>query len=261
MLKVKKHNLVISAVGDESLHPCWSPASDFDLYLIYYGDDENFKPPASLVEHKKGAKYNLFYDVIKEHPEIMAYEYIWMPDDDIYLDGKEISRLFQIAKQYDLWICQPSLIGWYSLKVTRHQPECILRYTNYVEIMCPCFSTKVLATCLPTFQENKSGWGIDHVWNKLLNYPKDKIAVIDDIVAIHTRRVGYGDMYKNNIGRFDQAQKEFGLVRQKYDMKDLYNIVEYGRIHKEAEQKLWPPSPVMKRLCEEIRSSHERNSY
>ena len=40
------------------------------------------------------------------------------------------------------------------------------------------------------FDENYSSWGFDYLWAYLLNYPQDKIAIIDSIVMKHTKPVG-----------------------------------------------------------------------
>ena len=54
MIKFKK-NLVISAVGDESLHRCWSESNQFyDTMLIYYGDGEGYADECSLQKRQKG---------------------------------------------------------------------------------------------------------------------------------------------------------------------------------------------------------------
>ena len=282
MIKRSKthNNLIISAVGDNSLHEHWTPAKDFDLFLIYYGNKDFEDRSSTFCMKKAGTKYGLIMDAIEKHPEILTYDYIWMPDDDIHLRGEEISRLFAMSREYKLWLSQPSLMGWYGLKITLHQHESILRYTNYVEIMCPCFSGPALKKCLSTFRENKTGWGIDHVWNKLLGNPTNKIAIIDDIVAVHTRPVGGGDMYKNQTNdQIEIAQKENYEIYKKYNMKkssyeDLkhgqvvstesfglsyYNLVEYGRVFKQEEagipvsERLWPPTKDMSDLCANIR--------
>jgi hypothetical protein len=133
-----------------------------------------------------------------------------------------------------------------------------------------------LEKCCPTFRENKSGWGIDHVWVKWLKYPTDKVAIIDDVVAVHTRPVGHGDMYKNQGNGMKSAWKDWFAISQKYNMKNAYpeytgmgkpisylkafnNIVEYGRINKDLgcgmEDRIWPQAESTKTLCKVIRDT------
>lgn len=280
----KRRNLVIAAVGDQSLHTHWKllKRADFDLFLIYYGDNEGYEQSSRYHVRKKGTKFHLIADMFDERPDLFEYEYIWMPDDDIYIKSGDVERLFKLAKRYDLWLCQPSIIGWYGLDVTLHHKNSILRYTNYVEIMCPCFQSEALRKCISTFRENKTGWGIDSVWNIKLEHPTDRIAVVDDVVAIHTRPVGGGDMYKKQANNsIDNALKEAYELYDKYDMAEenyidlkngkavsqesfstrYFNTVEYGRLYKSTEagvpveERMWPPIDILRTLCEEVRAS------
>ncbi len=277
MMKLKR-NLVISAVGDESLHRHWMPCDGYDIFLIYYGDNEGFPGESEFYKRRKGTKFRLIHEMVED---IKKYDYIWMPDDDICLKPKYIRRMFHIAGKYNLEICQPSIIGWYGLKVTLCHHDSFLRYTNYVEIMCPCFSQRALRICKNTFLENKSGWGIDAVWHLLLGQPTDKLAIIDEVVAVHTRAMGSGDMYKDQLmGQMDAASEEAAEVYEKYNIKDAnyedlkhgksvsqelfqtlyYNTVEFGRIHRSMEagldvsERIWPRGDMIRGLCDEIRA-------
>lgn len=266
------------------MHRYWKPSktSNYDIALIYYGDNEGY--PEENQTKAKGPKYQLIYDYINDHPEIYDdYQYIWMPDDDIVMNNNDIQRLFKISYKHNLLLSQPSLMGWYGLDITLHHKDCFLRYTNYVEIMCPCFRSEALKKCIGTFLENKTGWGIDHVWNKILGHPTDKIAIIDDVIAFHTRTMGGGDTYKNQSGgSMSNAEKEGHLVWEKYKLdessyKDLekgklvstesfgmfyHNLVEYNRIYKQTEagidvsKRLWPPNDIIKKLCEDLRKNN-----
>lgn len=275
-------NIVISAVGDESLHRRWMPANGYDIFLIYYGDNKGFPDDSKFYKRKKGTKFHLVHEVIDD---IKNYDYVWIPDDDIFLDPKSINEMFEIAKNYDLEICQPSIIGWYGLKITLCHHDSFLRYTNYVEIMCPCFSQNALQKCKDTFLENKSGWGIDAVWHLLLGQPTDKLAIIDEISAMHTRPIGGGDMYKNQLGvdsgskhKLASAMQEAAEVYKKYYLKQAnykdisrgnvvsqelfannnFSLVEFSRIYKSMEaghdvsKRCWPPA--IKDIFSKIRS-------
>ncbi|MEJ7660045.1 MAG: DUF707 domain-containing protein [Hymenobacter sp.] len=59
-----------------------------------------------------------------------------------------------------------------------------------VEVMAPLFSQDALRQCLVSFNENKSSWGLDSVWPKILGYPQNKLGVFDAVVMEHTRPVG-----------------------------------------------------------------------
>ena len=55
-------NLVIGVVGDESLHKHWI-SEKYDLFLIYYGDNESnkqkYKNQANHYHELKGTKFNI----------------------------------------------------------------------------------------------------------------------------------------------------------------------------------------------------------
>lgn len=279
----RKKNLVIAAVGDESLHRHWIDAnSKHDLFLIYYGDGEGFASDAKFHIKQKGTKFHLISEILESMPELSCYSYIFMPDDDIFITSEQIDKMFSLAAHYDFWICQPSIMGWYGLAVTLHQSDCHVRFTNYVEIMCPCFKADALARCKSTFKENKTGWGIDALWNIVLKRPTNKLGIVDDIVAIHTRPVGGGDMYKNQTksDKMDVALDEAKEIYEKYEMCDQnyedlsrgkavsqelfykmnFSIVEYSRVHKSNEtgidvsKRLWPPCAPVAEMCKMVRS-------
>jgi len=127
-----KKNLVIAAVGDSSLHKHWVPNnnSSYDLALIYYGNNDGYPDDATIHLKRKGTKFHLIADLFEEKQHLSKYEYIWMPDDDLFIDQQGIENLFKINKEYDLWLSQPSIMGWYGLDVTLHHKNSFMRYTN-----------------------------------------------------------------------------------------------------------------------------------
>ena len=64
------------------------------------------------------------------------------------------------------------------------------RWTGFVEIMMPAFSTAALDALLPTLDETDTGWGwgLDSVWPKLLGY--ERVGIVDAATVLHTRPVG-----------------------------------------------------------------------
>lgn len=275
MIKYKnKKNLIVSTVGNNSLHKKWGSLKNscFDLFLINYGN-KSYKNDSKYYIEKKGFKYKLIYECLKNNKILENYEYIWIPDDDILIDNDSIRNLFHLARHYDLWVCQPSIIGWYGLLVTLHNANTKIRFTNHVEIMCPCFKKEALEKCIETFNTNNSGWGVDSLWNIKLGQPTDRIAIIDDVVAIHTRPVGGGELYKNLGGeKFESALEEDykvwkenkmdqtsyddlknGIIRSaELHALNYYNIVEYSRVYKQleagvpVENRFWPPNEFIK---------------
>lgn len=194
--------LVIVRAGDKSLHPAWLAGAgprNWDLIVNYYGDDPAlYRRPDVLRIDSKGPKWPALHDVIRAHPALMArYSHVWLPDDDLAVDLAGINLLFETCVRYGLEMAQPALT-WDSYSthlVTLQHTNSIIRYTNFVEIMGPCFSASMLAKSLPLFATNLSGWGLDFMWTKLADNPDTGVAIIDTVAVRHTRPIG-GPNYK-----------------------------------------------------------------
>lgn len=261
MLKMEKDSLVIATVGDKSLHRQWLDGEGYDTCLIYYGDNEGYPEESKYYYTMKGPKYHLIKKVLKSNPELVEnYVYFWLPDDDVLLEAQAVTKLFQYMQFFKLELGQPAIVGYYSLSLNLPQPNSRLRFTNFVEIMCPCFARNALLKCVETFDENQSGWSYDALWNELLKHPRRSIAIIDDIIAIHTRPVFGGDLYKNCDQTPDDALEEGKALFDKHDLgkrrwKDLkyaqerhsHDNVVYSIVSKSNEEetprgeRVWPP--------------------
>lgn len=269
-------NLVISTVGDSSLHRHWIQSKDYDSYLIYYGEKEGYKSQSTYYKTKKGYKFHLIKDAVEELIDIYKYDYIWLPDDDIAATPHEVNSLFGYMQSYRLEIAQPSIMGYYGVDLTLHQKGSKIRFTNWVEIMCPCFSLNALLECKQTFKENNTGWAIEGIWSRLLGHPTDKIAIIDDIIVFHTRPVLSGETYfgKNDPIAFamqegDEVFAKWNLIEdRKLNLEkgtaissEVFGAVLYSQEFKEMEKdisrtdRIWPNNVTTKNLLKALRSS------
>jgi hypothetical protein len=189
-----RNNLVISAVGDCSLHRTWIENQErtFDLWLIYYGDDERvrdaYASQCELFVTRKGQKLQLIGDLLKtKEISFEDYKYVWIPDDDIAASAKEIELLFRLMKKYSLDVAQPALHGYINHPITKVHSHFECRFTNFVEVMAPCFSKRAISRCSGHFRESLSGWGLDYLWWQLLGERTDNCAILDCCPVIHTR--------------------------------------------------------------------------
>jgi len=229
-------NLVFSAVGDGSVHNTWLKGKkSYDIMLVYFGDNpeiaEKYESEVKYFYQKKSpSKFILLKDFIEEHKDIFKkYEYIWAPDDDVASSSENINNLFKTMKEFDLWLSQPAIEGFNSYSITRPQPGKKLRYTNFVEVMAPCFSLEKLLVLYPTFEESVSAWGLDFLWPALLGYPEDKIAIIDYSTANHTKQPG------TDYSRFLVRPKtELENIRKKYE-----SILKYSENGKHVSIKTY----------------------
>lgn len=189
-------NCVISAVGKSSLHKEWTRGDcHFDLHLVVYDDSYGeFVADTPFVCSMKGYKLKVVYQYLLSNPELLeAYEYFFIPDDDILMDSDSINALFGMMRRYGLKIAQPSLVNSYYLwGHTLRDPYCALRYTNFVEMMVPCFSREALGKVLFTFNENETGWGTETHWPSLVHASPNDMAIIDAVSVVHTRPIRSG---------------------------------------------------------------------
>lgn len=226
-------NLVIATVGDNSLHKEWiKEKPNFELVLLYYGDNKEIaKSYISDTSHlyaSKGFKWWLIKSFIEDNIEWLSqYEYIWFPDDDLEISTQDINKLFELAKKYELWLCQPSLLGYVSHQITLPQVNYLLRYTNFVEVMAPMMSLDTVLKLKDTFDVNYSSWGLDGVWPYLLGQPKDKVAIIDSIRMKHTKPQGNPELYSKIP---HSLEYDTNLVYEKYAPGMSFPHVEYTQI-------------------------------
>lgn len=254
-------NLILAAVGEESLHKNWiAKEPQFDLFLVYYGDKPNrYKEDAKHYLQRKGNKYIMFHDLITYKPEIFdPYDRVLIMDDDLYTETSHLNNFFEIFEQNEFELAQPSIIGYYTHEITLHDPKWLWRCTNFVEIMCPCFSKNALNLCKETFIESEIGWGIDWAWTKLLGFPKNKIAIVDEAIVFHTRPVKSGDFYKNNNLEKLDSMKELQRILDKYEVKpeyeNYYDHSKWKNINfQESKNRIYPHLDCFKDFLNKLR--------
>ncbi|MCA6438296.1 MAG: hypothetical protein IM598_06745 [Chitinophagaceae bacterium] len=223
--------LIISAVGDDSLHSEWIAGNpEFDLCLIYYGNNEtiatSYSKQSTFFHHAQGMKYRLIHEWVKNNFDLVqTYTYIWLPDNDVSIATDHINKLFKTAEEYNLMLSQPAMTGYISHRVTQPQPGSFLRYTNFVEVLAPLMHINTLLKLTDTFLINYSGWGYDYLWPLILGYPENKIAIIDAIIMCHTKPIG------TDYSRFPKHPKKEMKEIIKQHKKDIQKkIVVYACI-------------------------------
>lgn len=188
-----KKNAVFVPVGKDSLHrQLLKGDADFDLHLLIYdGSYNKFCNDSDFVACDAGYKMDMTYRYLHRHPELFEkYEYFFLLDDDIVISTEDVNRLFSMMREYQLKIAQPSLVmSYYTYKHTAFHPFYILRYTNFVEMMMPCFSRDALKAVLPTFEQKIRWCGIEMHWPVLVCSNHKDMAIVDAVSAKHTRPV------------------------------------------------------------------------
>ncbi|WP_186445531.1 DUF707 domain-containing protein [Paenibacillus cremeus] len=252
--------LVIARVGDGSLHREWlQPAEhkNFDLCLSYYGNEPGrYANECDYYVESKGPKFIKLHELIQSLGSLVfQYDAIWLPDDDISTNAYNISRMFQIFSEQNLQLAQPALTKHAFFQVTVRHIDYKLRYTKFVEVMVPIFSREALQICWPTFNKSLTGWGLEHVWAKLLGYPNKKMAIIDETPVKHTRPAGGGELYRNIEAEYginvwqntENLLNEYGIVAP-----PPHEITFYGGI------KLWNPIGAKRAPAKKVRGRRSK---
>jgi hypothetical protein len=207
-------NLVIVRAGDRSLHPGWTTdpeTREWDLVVSYFGDDPaRYRSAGERRTDAKGLKWPALHALLAREEFWRDYDRVWLPDDDLRTEQPAIERLFRCVADLELDLAQPSLswTSFFSHRITLRHPSFAVRFTDFVEIMAPCFRREFLERCLPAMGETQSGWGLDWVWPRLQAEGPARCAVLDDVEVTHTRPVGgptYGVLRELGISAADEG--------------------------------------------------------
>jgi hypothetical protein len=215
--------IIICCAADDSLHLEWySDKKNYDLCVVYYGNNRDisnkFKKSSDFFIEKKGEKLNMVFDIVSDNKTIFDnYEYIWVPDCDISIGVNDLNEFFEISKNFELYLSQPAQTGHISHLITTQHRGNLLRFTSFVEIVAPLFKTEIFYNLMFTFKLTYSAAGLDFIWPKILNYPEDKIAIIDKVVMNHTKPIGldYSRFERNPSIDFYENMEKFDLIPEK----------------------------------------------
>ena len=210
----RRGNLVLIGANEHSLHHRWArdiaeAERGWDLGVIFYGDAAHYPPPGPCefaVHIPKSTKFSALHAVLHEGSVLWEYQRIFLPDDDLMMSWRNITRMFALCAQHDLVLAQPALTGhsFVSHRVTRRQERFLLRFVRFVEGMAPVFTREALRIVTPTFTLSRSGWGLDHLWPKLLGEPDTGLAILDAAPITHTRPVAQN--YSSFAARREMAR-------------------------------------------------------
>jgi len=194
--------------GDQSLHETYAVDRDYELWVIYFGDDEGvakrYARTYDRLIRRKGYKWALARGMNKIRdgvgdPPFSKYAYVLLLDDDLSFPGgaADISRAFELAEAIRADIFQPAVANdFYTWEATCRIPDAVCHATNLVEIMMPGYSSEVFRGCvlplLHVLQHVRAGWAIEPIVSKLgealLGRPPRSF-VLDEVAAVHTRPV------------------------------------------------------------------------
>jgi len=222
----RKRHLVICRPGRTSIHRMWlgdAATRSYDVWLDAWDDDAPWRgDPARVSVHRGTPLGPGVAALVAERPEALEYEAVFFPDDDVEMTPSDVERLFEIRRELDLDLLQPALRddSYYSHAITLWNHSFEVRFTNFVEIMCPLFSRAAFAACLPVIGEDETGWVADKVWPRLLGLPRDRIAIVDAIPVRHVRPIGGNSQYARFGGEFQSRRQ---VLAERWGVSDLQN--------------------------------------
>jgi len=227
----RRSNLIIVPVGDEkTYHKQWlSQEKNFDIMLINYsGEQGKYRDDADYYYEAAGYKFEIAKKAILYYKEIVAaYAAIWMPDPDLAISVNDTNDLFDVFKRYKLDFAQASVKNSKCIyPIMYRRPYCIIRYINFIELMCPLFTRETLFAVLDTFDLNRSGLGIDWVWAKRL--ADKRLGVIDAVSVVHKKPLLSGEYYRKLNSENISIAKETGDIISRFGLP--LPIKEYKRI-------------------------------
>lgn len=229
-----RNHLLIVRAGDDSLHPRWLGHGEprtFDLMVSYYGDTPGrFNEGIEYYHAMKGPRWPAHHAICSHHmPLLRKYRRVGFACDDLDATPVIWNAVFNTCDWYELDLAQPAIDGHVGREITRAQPDCLLRYTSYVEVMCPVLSARALEKVHGTFGESVSGWGLDFVWSSMLPYPEYKLAIIDNLHVVHTTPIRKGSLRPTLDALGIDPQAELKQVTARRGIADFW-IGEHARL-------------------------------
>ncbi len=242
----KSKYLVFTSAGDNSSLNCWLAGNrNFDLWVSYYGEEEDrYKDISDYYITKKGGKFPGIHYIYQHWKEILDhYSAILVTDDDIIISGADISRLFKIQKKYNLWLLQPSFDpqGKVSHFITRQNPDTYMRYVNFIEMTCPLFRKDKLDEFMKVYDPVLVGWGTDLWFMEVLGPDLEgKVAIVDEISCVNPHDSSKGDQREiDQLQMTSERIKNWKMIIEKYNLQnDSRNFVEYGFVKRNSIAEL-----------------------
>lgn len=194
--------LLVLRAGDRSLHPGWLEGKrDWDLHISYFGaKDDPFGalPDCVTLSREKGPKWLGLKECLAAHPEFLErYSHIGFPDDDLACGAAAWNTAFAVLDETGAALGQPALDprSFFSYDITLQRRRLKYREVDFIELMAPIFAHDFLREILPTWDLNRSSWGLDMVWRAVAKREGRKLVIVDACAVLHTRAIGKGTQY------------------------------------------------------------------
>ena len=218
-----RRNLVFTSAGDRSnVHRWLEGPRNFDVWISYYGDAPGrYSEIADFYNVRRDSKFGNLKFVYDTWPALLAqYDAVLVSDDVLIISGRQMSRLFEIREEMDLWLLQAAFspLGKISWNITRAQWDCRLRFTNFVEMTCPLFREDKLDAFIRVFDPVLTGTGTDWWFIKSLGEDiEGKVAIIDAITCTNPSDRSKGGIREcNRLDTETERKAAWEWVRTRY---------------------------------------------
>ena len=160
-------------------------------------------------------------DFFVHYPELLTqYSHFWLVEDDLFIPEQTAILIKSFAKIRGFSLFAPQISGdsYFNHCISVNNPGFLFRVVDFVEQMSPVFSRDLFKKCLPSFNENYSGWGFEWLWQKYVAESDCFTAALDCAVIYHTREGGKGTLYKNAPPGTLPPKQEMDALLEKYGL-------------------------------------------
>lgn len=184
-------SLIFCSVGKRISDLPWLKGlTDFDVALVYYGDEPISPPQTKYYLANKDFKIPNFIQLARGCPDVLTYDYFFFVDDDLIFESSLFHTWLKLAIENRLDVSQPSLSqqskgDWAH---TKHQEALKVDLDQFVEVGCFCLSKRALRLALPFFFMVKTGAGLDIAIYLLRQRHNLQSAVIHELQVFHPHR-------------------------------------------------------------------------
>lgn len=180
---------------------------------------------------KKWRTINLILDRVR----VDQYDYAIFPDDDLEYCADFVPEFFDLLDTHDVALAQPALTAdsYHTYDICIRREEAILRFTNFVEVMTPCFRRDCLRQLRPTWASDISpmGYGFDLHWPYVCSQAGFQMAIVDATPVSHRFR----PTGKHYAG--DDLHGQGYAYGQRFPRILAHEICEVGKILRPARGK------------------------
>jgi hypothetical protein len=219
------------------LNPDLRGPRDFDVVIAWYGSDEavarSLRELADLFVPITGGKFqNLWRMWRRGELLIEHYDSVFVADDDVSLESRQIAALFRRRRELDAWILTPA----HSPRGSVSHPALLCRrawdhhFTNFVEVNAPLFRSDALIRFLEEFDGSLVGWGVDHWYMNVLGEWEAGRYVVDDRVTYLNpkTRTTTGGREIDRLASPLQRRSEWHRVRDERGLREVEPVVVHA---------------------------------